>query len=142
VPILLYDSVAHVVAAVHAGWRGTAAAILRKVIRTFTDRFFSSPSHIAIAIGPSIRWCCYSVGYEVIEAVRKATGSGDYFKTRGEINYLDLQRANKYQAMSMGIPGKNIWVSEECTHCLSDKYYSYRFAKGPTGRQGGFIAML
>jgi YfiH family protein len=142
VPILLYDRVAHVVAAVHAGWRGTAAGILRKVIQVFTDRFFSSPSHIAIAIGPSIRWCCYDVGYEVIEAVKKATGGGDYFKTRGEKTCLDLQSANKYQALSMGISEQNIWISEECTHCLPDKYYSYRFAKGPTGRQGGFIAML
>jgi YfiH family protein len=141
VPMLLYDGGAHVVAAVHAGWRGTASGILRKTISVLTDRFCSSPSQITIAIGPSIRGCCYRVGSEVIEAVKKATGEGNFFRTRGETNLLDLQSANRYQALSMGISEKNIWLSPECTHCLPDKYYSYRFAKGPTGRQGGFIGM-
>jgi hypothetical protein len=73
--------------------------------------------------------------------VKKATGKGDFFRAGGGKNCLDLQSANKYQALSMGISEKNIWLSRECTHCLPDKYYSYRFAKGPTGRQGAFIGM-
>ncbi len=141
-PILVYDAVAHAVAAVHAGWRGTASAILKKTIKTMGDRFASSPSEIVMAMGPGIRWCCYEVGYEVLEAVWKATGEGEYFKTKGEKYCLDLLSANRYQALSEGILKENIWVSGECTHCLPDTYYSYRFAKGPTGRQGGFIGIV
>lgn len=140
-PILLYDSKRHIIAAVHAGWRGTASEILKKTVQTMLDRFYSSPNDISAAIGPSIRWCCYEVGYDVIEAVRKATGEGGYFKEKGGKYCLDLQSANKHQAISMGVPEENIWLSEECTYCLPDKFYSYRYAKGPTGRQGGFIGL-
>jgi hypothetical protein len=105
-------------------------------------RFYSRPSDIIVAIGPSIRWCCYEVGHEVIDAITKATGEGEYFKSKGGKLCLDLQTANKIQALSMGVSDKNIWLSGECTYCLPDRYYSYRYAKGTTGRQGGFIGLL
>jgi len=142
VPILLYDRVSGVAGAVHAGWRGTAAEILKKSIHTMMDRYHSSPTEVLVAIGPSIRWCCYHVGYEVIEAMKGTTGKGEYVVNRGGKYFLDLATANKYQALSMDVPPDNIWMSDECTFCLTEKYYSYRFAKGPTGRQGGFIRIL
>ncbi len=142
VPVLLYDAKRDVIGVVHAGWRGTAASILKKTIEAMRERFSSFPDDIKIAMGPSIRWCCYHVGYDVLESVEKATGSGEYHINRGEAYCLDLASANKYQAVSAGIHEKNIWVSEECTYCHPDKYYSYRYAKGTTGRQGGFIGIL
>ena len=142
VPVLLYDRRTCATGAVHAGWRGTAAEILKKTIRVMGQRFSSSPEDILIAIGPGIRSCCYGVGPEVIDAVRGATGEGDYFTVKGEKNFLDLPAANRYQAMSVGVRPENIWMSEDCTFCLPEKYYSYRFAKGPTGRQGGFIRIV
>ena len=142
VPILLYDRSSDVAGAVHAGWRGTAAEILGKSISAMVDRYHSSPGELLIAIGPSIRWCCYDVGYEVIEAVRGTTGKDEYVENRGGKYFLDIATANKCQALSMGVPPENIWMSGECTFCLNEKYYSYRFAKGPTGRQGGFIRIL
>jgi YfiH family protein len=141
VPILLYDAKAHAIGAVHAGWRGTAARILNETIRSMEDRFSSSVSNILVAIGPSIKGCCYNVGYEVIEAVDTATGKGDYWTKKGEKYFIDLPSVNKQQAVSSGIPPENIWISEDCTFCLPEKYYSYRRAKGPTGRQGGFIGL-
>lgn len=142
VPILLYDRRTHATGAVHAGWRGTAAEILKKTIEAMGDRFSSSPSDIIIAIGPGIRWCCYGVGHEVIDAVTKATGESDYFKITGEKYRLDLPAANRYQAISAGVLPEHIWLSDECTFCQNEKFYSYRFAKGPTGRQGGFIGIV
>jgi YfiH family protein len=142
VPILLYDTKARAIGAVHAGWRGTAARILRETIKAMGDRFGSSASNILVAIGPSIKGCCYNVGYEVIEAVEIATGNGEYWTEKGEKYFIDLPSVNKQQAVSSGIPPENVWISDDCTFCLSDKYYSYRHAKGPTGRQGGFIGIL
>lgn len=142
VPVLLYDKVARVVGAVHAGWRGTAEEILRKTIRMMQDRLFSSPSNVAVAIGPSIRPCCYNVGPEVVDSVRRATGEGDYVRMSGDRHFIDLQRANRLQALSLGVPKDNIWISEDCTYCLPERYFSYRFAKGPTGRQAGFIGLV
>jgi len=142
VPVLLHDAKKNIIGVVHAGWRGTAASILKKTIETMRERFSSFPIDIKIAIGPSIRWCCYHVGYDVLDSVEKATGNGEYHINRGGAYCLDLASANKYQAVSAGIHEKNIWMSDECTFCHPDKYYSYRYAKGTTGRQGGFIGIL
>lgn len=142
VPILLFDRKKYAVGAVHAGWRGTAKGILKNTINKLIDRFHSSPSDILIAIGPSIRWCCYGVGYEVIESVQKTTGDGNYIINKGDKHCLDLATANRYQALSAGILSENIWMSGECTFCLPEKYYSFRYAKGPTGRQCGFIGII
>ena len=165
VPVLLYDMKKHVVGAVHAGWRGAAAEILKNTIKAMTERFCSLPDDILVAIGPGIRWCCYGVGYEVIEAVEKVTSYGDcprftdadrrrrigtvpapksedYIIKKGEKYCLDLPTVNKYQAISSGVKTENIWMSDECTFCLPEKYYSYRYAKGTTGRQCGFIGIV
>lgn len=141
-PILLYDKKMQVLGAVHAGWRGTAAGILKNTIEKMIAKFYTSPSEILIAIGPSIRWCCYEVGYEVIEAVKKITGEGNYFMQKGDKYCLDLPSVNKHQALSMGVLQQNIWISDDCTFCLPEKYYSYRFSKGIRGRQYGFIGIL
>ena len=142
-PVLLYDEKRRVVGAVHAGWRGTAAGILKNTINIMQQRFYSSPQDLKIAIGPAIRWCCYEVGYEVIEAVAKETGTGDYYKTKGSKYCMDIPSANRIQALSVGVKGENIWMSDECTFCLPEKYYSYRYAKGGAiGRQAGFIGII
>ncbi|TAN42911.1 MAG: peptidoglycan editing factor PgeF [Nitrospirae bacterium] len=142
VPILMYDGKKKVVAAVHAGWRGTAAGILKNTLNVMADRFYSSPADIFVAIGPSIKGCCYQVGPEVVEGVKKSTGEGTYIIEKGGKYCVDLAGANKRQALSCGIPEQNIRIAADCTFCLPEKYYSYRFAKGTTGRQYGLIGML
>jgi len=142
VPILVYESSKGIMGAVHAGWRGTAESILKKTIKTVIDRFVCSEENIYIALGPAIRGCCYHVDFDVMHAVSRATGPGDYFIKKADKCCLDLPRANKYQAISVGVPEKNIWLSGECTFCNPDKYYSYRFARGTTGRQGAFIGKI
>lgn len=142
VPILLYEKTKGILGAIHAGWRGTAEAILKKTIKTVMERFFCSEDNIYIAIGPAIRWCCYYVDIDVMNAVSHATGPGDYFSKKSGKFCLDLPQANKYQALSMRIPQKNIWLSDECTFCNPDKYYSYRYSRGTTGRQGAFIGKI
>ncbi len=142
VPVLLFDRKKSIIGSVHAGWRGTAAQIVKKTIKLMVEDFNSSPDDIIIAFGPSIRWNCYYVGYEVKDAVCKATGNGKYHvKTDGGY-CIDLSSANMLQALSMSIPGKNIWSSNECTYCNPDKYYSYRYSNGCAGRQGGFIGIF
>jgi len=142
VPILLYDRKQKIAGAVHAGWRGTAASILKRTIETMNGRFLSEPADIMVAIGPSIRACCYEVGCDVFNAVISAAGEAQIHRIIGEKHYVDLSAANYHQALSMGIPGQNIQVSEECTFCSPEKFFSYRFSKGSTGRQGGFIGIF
>ena len=142
VPILLYEKTKGIIGAIHAGWRGTADAILKKTIKVVVDRFACSEDNIYIALGPAIRWCCYNVDFEVMNAVSHVTGNGDYWTKKGGKYCLDLPQANKYQALSMHIPQRNIWLSDECTFCNPDKFYSYRYARGTTGRQGAFIGKI
>jgi len=142
VPVLLYDVHNSVIGAVHAGWRGTAGEILRNTINVMKDMFRSSAKDILIAMGPSIRQCCYEVGDDVMTAIRRATGKGTYCFSREGRCFIDLLAANRIQALSTGIPEDNIWHSGECTCCNPDRFYSYRFTKGHAGRQCGFIGVF
>jgi len=143
VPILLFDEKNSVIGAVHAGWRGTAAGIVKKTMNVMSERFGSLPPDIRIALGPSIRWGCYEVDREVKDAVCEASGDGEYFfEGRGGKCSVDLCSANICQALSAGIPEENIWSSDECTYCNPGEYYSYRYDKVIRGSQGGFIGIL
>jgi copper oxidase (laccase) domain-containing protein len=81
------------------------------------------------------------VGDGVASAVKEETGEGPYHVLREGRSLIDLSSANMIQAISSGIPGRNIWKAMECTSCNPDRFYSYRQARGATGRQGGFIGM-
>ena len=141
VPILLFDPSQEIIAAVHAGWKGTADGILKKTIDRMGSDFGCRSEDILVAIGPSIRQCSYEVGADVKEAVEKATGEGNYFRNKSNKYQIDLSTANRIQAISSGVPDSNIWQSEECTYCNPLRYHSYRYSGGSAGRQGGFIGM-
>jgi len=142
VPIALLDEKKRVIGAVHAGWRGTAAQILKKTIQAMVDHFGSSPDNIVIAFGPSIKGCCYEVDSDVNEAVCISTGAGEYSSRKNSKFFIDLSSANMLQAFSLGVRKDNIWVSEECTFCNPDRFHSYRYHGNHAGRQGGFIGIF
>ncbi|MDA8242388.1 MAG: peptidoglycan editing factor PgeF [Nitrospiraceae bacterium] len=142
VPVLIYEGEKGVIGAVHAGWRGTAAGILKKTIGAIVDRYSGDGRNVFVAIGPSIKGCCYAVDHEVVNAVVKGTRDGRFYSKKGAKYYLDLPSANREQALSLGVPEDNIWVSADCTFCNPERFYSYRYLKGAAGRQGGFIGLL
>jgi YfiH family protein len=137
VPILLFDRERSIAAAVHAGWRGIAKGILRKTITAMAVKYGSDPVDILISMGPSIRKCCYEVSDDVIQAITEETGNGDYHSKA----HLDLQGANRLQAVSSGIIPEHVDLVDKCTFCSNGNYHSYRRDKGAQGRQGGFIGI-
>ncbi len=141
IPVLLYDESTPIIAAVHAGWRGTASQILKKTIVIMTESMGAEVSAISVAIGPGIRGCCYEVDADVAKAVSLATGDEYMMEKKGDKYMIDLADANRAQAVSCGVLPGNIWVSGECTHCNHDRFYSFRYAGRLAGRQGGFIMM-
>jgi len=141
VPILLYDRNKEIAGAVHAGWRGTVQGIIRSAIAEMRDSFGSAPEDLILAIGPGIRGTCYAVGQYVAEALTEATGEGSYILSAEDKLCADLPEANRLQAVSSGILPGNIWMSDECTHCLPEKYHSYRYSQGGPGRQYSCICM-
>ena len=157
VPILLVDPKQRVVAAVHAGWRGTLARIAEKTVGQMRMRFGSKPSELMAALGPAIGGCCYEVGTELVrEFTSQFAGAEEWFdevRTGDEPNplqwlnmmppghqpppknvRLDLRKANRAQLVAAGLNGKNIQVSELCTACHTELLFSYRKEGPNSGR--------
>ncbi len=136
VPILLYDAEKKVVAAVHAGWRGTKAQIAAKTVQRMKDVFGCRPEDIAAGIAPSIGKCCYEVGKDVASHF---FGITDSVEQKGEKYMLDLPYINKYQLLKAGLTEANIEMSGLCTSCEVNTFFSYRKEQGCSGR---FMSMI
>ena len=142
-PILMYDSVRQVIAAVHAGWRGTVQNIAGAAVARMRDEFGCAPEDIRAAIGPCISQCCFETGCEVPEAMEKcAAGAEGFYSRKGGGKYMvDLKGFNGYLLTLAGLREENIAVSQECTMCSHDKYWSHRYTKGIRGSQASVIVL-
>jgi YfiH family protein len=123
VPILIADVSKRAVAAVHAGWRGSAQAIVGKTVGAMAARFGSHPRDLQAVIGPAIGVCCYEVGPEV------ASHFKDFFPelpNLEERTHLDLPEANRRQLLSAGVPLDRIHPCGLCTACLEGEFFSWR----------------
>jgi YfiH family protein len=159
-PVILADTKRHAIGVFHAGWRGTVQRIVEKGVGEMHRHFGSRPRDMKAAIGPGIQGCCYEVGEEVrikfesqfeygaklfrevkeSDPVRdkypllfltaRAPGHSDLPKKI----FLDLVEANRRQLLASGVPTKSIDLSPFCTNCRPDLLFSYRAAKGKTGR--------
>jgi len=143
VPILLLDPVKKVVAALHAGWKGTAGNIAGKGVISMIEMYSSKPVDIMAAVGPAIGKCCYEVDSPVAEAFRKSAIGLDFFDIEREPEKwrLDLGAANFRLLLDAGLTESNISISRLCVSCEHDLFFSYRRDNGDTGRQMGFIML-
>jgi YfiH family protein len=154
VPLLMADRTRGVVAASHAGWRGTAAGVARAALTALTREFGTRPSDVVVAIGPSIGPCCYEVGPDVVDAFA-AAGHERYLVDRwfapaapsrafsptagrGPLR-LDVAGANRDQLVLAGVPEDQIHLSGLCTAMHLDVLTSYRAEKDKAGRIVGAI---
>lgn len=137
VPILLFDPQQKVVAAVHAGWRGTVSKIAGRTIQQMSETFGCNPAHMVAGIGPSIHMHAYEVGPEVVEAVKSNfSHSNALLKpslTQGKA-YLDLWEANRQVLVEAGIGEEHIEVMGLCSYEHADLFYSARREGIATGR--------
>lgn len=143
VPILLLDTEQRAVAAVHAGWRGTANDLVHCTIRKMTSAFGTNPTQIWAAIGPCIRVCCYEVGPEVAEHFKHLfpEWTDNELKAEGKRN-LDLPEANRRQMKAAGVPAAQIFDSCLCTYCQIETFYSYRREPQDPGRATSSIRRI
>lgn len=138
VPILLADPEHNVVAAVHSGWRGTAAAIVRRTVEAMAREFASHPERLLAAIGPSIGRCCYAVGPDVAAQFGTLFPEWDTLSQRRN---LDLVQANWRQLIHAGLPAGNIDFGEFCTACGISLFESYRRDGEASGRMVSAIGL-
>lgn len=168
-PVLMADPRRQVVAAVHAGWRGALGRVIEKAVGDMRRAFSSDPQELVVALGPSIRACCYDVGEEVVEAFHGSFACADGFfrplPSRSESTTdrhailflsafppghapehvpaarLDLIAVARHQLASAGVKSANIWVADYCTACRTDLFFSHRREGGCTGRQMAAIGI-
>jgi len=141
IPILLYDPETPAIGAVHAGWRGTVMDIAGKAVSEMCRNYGSKPENIRAAIGQGIGFCCFETGPEVPGAVRKLLekDAEDFIKSKGEKSMVDLKGVNRFLLERRGVLPSNIEVSDECTSCSNNKYWSHRATNGRRGVSGAFI---
>jgi len=139
VPVLLYDPVKKVAGAIHAGWRSTVANIVGITVRTMICEFGCSPTDIQAAIGPCISKCCFLTDNDVADAISEAlpVTSKECISRQDDKFMIDLKEANRILLANTGITDINI--SDECTSCRSDKYWSHRKTQGNRGSQAAII---
>lgn len=136
VPLLLADRQGRAVAAVHAGWRGTARGIARSAVESL-EALGIPPSDLLAALGPAIGPCCYEVSEEVADEVAAACARPSAELARPGARgrpLLDLREANRLQLLEAGLPETAIDSAPHCTACEPGLFFSYRRDGAGTGR--------
>jgi YfiH family protein len=138
-PILLWDSVTGAVGAAHAGWRGTVSAIGARTVEAMVREFGTKPENIRAAIGPSIGFCHFETDADVPEAVLAAFGeeAKPFIRQQGNKYYVNLKEVNALVLRRAGV--RHIEISQACTMCQPDVFWSHRVTLGQRGAQGGII---
>lgn len=144
VPVLLYDKQQKVIAAIHAGWKGTVNGIVRNALRVMQNEFNCQPENILAGIGPSICAANYEVGPEVVEMFQRTFDNAgkllsDFKEGHARVN---LWEANKTWLTGFGVPEKNIEISGICTFSHPELFFSARYSKNHTGRFAGVIKLV
>ena len=167
IPILVADRKHRVVAAFHAGWRGTLARIVENGVGRMRLEFGSKPEDLIASIGPGIGQCCYAVGEEVrgqfesqfiyaaelfrevydSDPVREKypmlflTARAPGHSAIGPGTHLDLAEANRRQLLAAGLKKGAITLTGQCTGCHTDRFFSHRIERGFTGRMMSVIGV-
>jgi polyphenol oxidase len=167
IPVLVADTRRRVVAAFHAGWRGTVKRIVETGVGRMRLEFGSRPADLVAAIGPGIGACCYAVGEEVLSEfdsqfpyarelfrevydadpvrrkypmlflTQRAPGHSDI----GPQLHVDLIEANRRQLLSAGLRPKAVRVVGGCTQCHRELFFSHRGSHGHAGRMMAVIGL-
>lgn len=143
VPVLLCDPEAGVIGAVHCGWRSSVADILKNALEAMR-RLGSQPGNVRAAIGPAIGFCCFETDDDVPLAVSEylAGDTNGLFRRRADgKTMVDLRGANARRLTQLGVPPEQIDISEECTFCSHEKYWSHRYTGGMRGGQAACICL-
>ena len=128
VPVLLYDPIQNIIAAIHSGWQGTVKEITRKTMEHLITQEHVDPSHVIAYIGPAIAYRSFEVGRDVIDQILSMS-----FDTSGYITYLSDEKAlvnnrglNKQMLLDAGVPMENITINKSDTFSPNDALFSYR----------------
>ncbi len=137
-PILLYDPTQKVIAAIHAGWKGTRDHIVDKTLQKMIHTFGTMASDCYAYIGACIDECTFEVDADVADHF-----ATDYKRWDAKLNkyFVDLKQANKDQLLLHGIPAGQIEISPYSTVSHNQYFFSHRKEQGQTGRMLAVIGI-
>ena len=145
IPVLLYDPRRRVIAALHAGWRGTAAGIVTVAVGQMASVYGSDPADILAAIGPGIGQCCFETHEDVPNAMTAAMAGGVLpfiqLKDNGKFA-VDLKGINAKRLELAGVTPDHIAICGDCTACMRDKYWSHRIMGTQRGSMAAMIELI
>jgi YfiH family protein len=167
IPVLVADRKRRVVAAFHAGWRGTVQRIVESGIGRMRVEFGCKPEDLIAAIGPGVGACCYAVGEELYSSFESQFTYGrelfcevydtDSVRTKypmlfltqrapghspiGPNLHLNLVEANRRQLLAAGVKPRAIKQVGGCTSCQRDLFFSHRASRGYAGRMLSVIGI-
>jgi YfiH family protein len=142
-PILIHDPVRTAVAAVHAGWRGTAKRIAARALGAMRKAYGTDPADCRAAIGPGIRGCCFEVDAAVTDSMAAALPNWEKHARANRSGHwlLDLAEVNRAILEAAGVRADCIEDVGLCTSCRNALFFSHRAEKGRTGRMMNFILL-
>ena len=143
VPVLLWDEKNRAAGAIHCGWRSAVGDILKNAVDAMVS-LGAEVQDIRAAIGPSIGACCFETDDDVPDAITEwlsGETEGLFVRRADGKTMVDLRLSNARRLLQLGVPVQNIDLSDECTFCSHDKYWSHRYTKGKRGSQAAVIML-
>jgi len=154
VPLYFYDPQTEVIALAHAGWKGTTLEIGCRTVEAMTATYGCKPEHIQAAIGPSIGQCCYEAYGPVFEEISRLSEELQTLQGASHTPeehpvqlsdegkaFINLKELNRQIMIKAGILPMHIEMSQWCTGCRTDLFFSHRTEGGKTGRMVSWIGM-
>ncbi len=144
VPLFFADSKRKAVAMVHSGWRGTWGEMAKKTVARMKEEFGTEAGDLYVGIGPSIGPCCFEVEKDVLEKLQNlADWRAEDAVVQGKGKYrVDLWGLNKRMLLSAGVPEDQIFVTDLCTQCAPDLFFSHRVHGNERGSLAGMISII
>lgn len=132
VPVFILDQRRGIASIAHSGWRGVVKRLPQKIIEYFIREYGSHPQDLLAAIGPHMGVCCFEVGKDVGDLFEKEFGRESVVCSDEKL-FADMQYGILKQFFEMSIPAQQVTVSDLCTYCREDLFYSHRRDHGKTG---------
>jgi purine-nucleoside/S-methyl-5'-thioadenosine phosphorylase / adenosine deaminase len=141
-PILLVEPEKRIVAAVHAGWKGTRSRVVQVAVRRIVEKG-GKVENLVCSLGPNMRAECFEVEADVANDFESEFPGWPLLTRKSEDKWLlDVSEANRRQLIEMSVPEAHIDRINLCTHCHPDLFWSYRRDGEAAGRMVSFIRLV
>ena len=136
-PIFMFEPEKNVITVIHAGWQGALKGIVSNTLDSLINEYKIQTDILNVAIGPGLQSSCFELREDVFMKF-----PDEFLIEHGDIEkkYLNLHGYIESQMLNYNIKKENIYMDLNCTHCQTDKFYSYRCDKYQSGRMMGIIS--